>query len=40
MKQLKYLEDTLATYVYRHCNICNIQMKHMHDPDEMYEIYT
>jgi hypothetical protein len=34
MKQLKHLENTLATYVYSHCNICNIQMKHMQHPNE------
>jgi hypothetical protein len=27
MKQLKHLENTLATYVYNHYNICNIQIK-------------
>ena len=26
-KQLKHFEQTLATYVYSHCNICNIHMK-------------
>jgi hypothetical protein len=25
MKQSIYLEDTIATYVYSHYNICNIQ---------------
>ena len=35
-KQMKHLEQTLATYVYNHCNICNvliyfcnIYMKHL-----------
>jgi hypothetical protein len=27
MKQMKQLEHTLATYVYSHYNICNIQIK-------------
>ena len=29
IKQLKHLKHILATYVYNHCNICNIQMKHL-----------
>jgi hypothetical protein len=24
MKQMKHFKQTLATYVYNHCNICNI----------------
>jgi hypothetical protein len=27
MEQLKHLENTFATYVYSHCNICSIQTK-------------
>jgi hypothetical protein len=40
-KQMKHLEHTLATYVYSHCNMCNIltyfcdiQMKDMQYPDK------
>jgi hypothetical protein len=43
MKQLKHLEHTLATYVYSHCNIYNIQRKHLHHTFETaktFEIYT
>jgi phage terminase small subunit len=29
LKQLKHLEQTLATYVYGYCNIYNIHMKHL-----------
>jgi hypothetical protein len=28
-KQMKHLEQIVATYVYSHCNICNIYMKHL-----------
>ena len=41
---MKYLEQTLATYVYRDCNICNIQiyfrniqMKHLQDTSKTCE---
>ena len=44
LKQLKYLEQTLATYVYSHCNICNIliyfcniRMKHLQHISETLE---
>jgi hypothetical protein len=43
MKQLKHLENTLATYVYSHDNICNIQIKHLQhtfETAETFEIYT
>jgi hypothetical protein len=45
---MKHLKHMLSTYVYSHCNICNIMMKHiqynirmkyMQHPDETYEIY-
>ena len=42
---MKYLEQTLAIYVYSHCNICNIpiyfcniHMKHLQRTSETYEI--
>jgi hypothetical protein len=41
-KQMKYLKETLATYVYSHCNICynpiyfyNIYTKHLQDTSVM-----
>ena len=36
MKQLKHLKNILATYVYSHCNIRNIQMKHMEITSETH----
>jgi hypothetical protein len=43
-KQMKHLKQTLATYVYNHCNICNISiylcnihMKHMQHTSETSE---
>jgi hypothetical protein len=43
LKQMKRLEHTLATYVYGHFNICNIQMKHLQhtfETTETFETYT
>ena len=41
---MKHLKQTLATYMYSHCNICNIpiyfcniQMKHLQHTSETYE---
>jgi hypothetical protein len=39
-KIAEHLKDTLTTYVYSHCNICNIQMKQIQHPDEIYEACT
>ena len=46
-KQMKHLEQTLATYVYSHCNICNISiyfctiyMKHLQHAYETPETYA
>jgi hypothetical protein len=49
-KQMKYLEQMLATYVYNHCNMCNIpiyfcniHIKHLQrtsETPETLEIYT
>ena len=39
VKHLKHLENTLATYVYSHCNICNIQMKHLQHTFETAKIF-
>jgi len=48
LQQMKHIEHTLKTYVFSHCNICNIisfcnikvkQMKHMKHTDEMRETY-
>jgi hypothetical protein len=39
LKQMKYLEHTLATYVYSHCNICNIQIKHLQHMPEVDETF-
>jgi hypothetical protein len=43
-KQVKYLEQTFAIYVYSHCNICNIpiyfyniHMKHLQHTSETSE---
>jgi hypothetical protein len=43
-KQMKHLEWTLKTYVYNHCNMCNIQiyfcnihMKHLQRTSEISE---
>jgi hypothetical protein len=37
MKQMKHLEHILTTYVYSHCNRCNIRMKHMQHPNKTAE---
>jgi hypothetical protein len=40
---MKYLQHTLATYVYGHLIICNIQMKHLQHTfktAEIFETYT
>jgi hypothetical protein len=44
---MKYLEHTLKTYVYSHCNMCNIpiyfyniKMKHLQHRDETSETYS
>jgi hypothetical protein len=44
---MKHLERTLATYVYNHCNkcnitiyFCNIHIKHLQHTSETIEIYT
>jgi hypothetical protein len=39
LKQIKHLEHTLATYVYSHYNICNIQIKHLQPTSEVDEIF-
>ena len=49
-RQMEHLERTLATYVYNHCNMCNImiyfcniQMKHLQhisEISETIEIYS
>jgi hypothetical protein len=49
-KQMKHWRHTLATYVYNHCNICNIpiyfcnirvkQLKHTSKASETFQIYT
>jgi hypothetical protein len=46
-RQMKHLERTLATYVYNHCNICNISvsfcnihMKHLQHTSETSETYS
>jgi hypothetical protein len=43
-KQMKHFEQTLATYVYCHCNIpiyfCNIHMKHLQYTSETLETYA
>ena len=36
MKQLKYLKHILATYVYSHCNIRNVQMEHLETTSETH----
>jgi hypothetical protein len=43
--KMKHLEHTLETYVYSHCNMCNIsiyffnmKIKHLQHPDETSEI--
>ena len=43
---MKHLEHTLETYVYSHCNMCNIpiyfcsiKMKHLQHPDETSETH-
>jgi hypothetical protein len=43
-KQIKHSEHTLETYMYSHCNICNIpihfcniKMKHLQHPDKTSE---
>ena len=40
MKQLKHLENTLATYVYSHRNICNIQMKQLQHLENTLATYV
>jgi hypothetical protein len=42
--EIKHLEHTLETYMYRDCNMCNIpiyfyniKIKHLQHPDETYE---
>ena len=44
---MKYLERTLATYVYNYCNMCNItiyfcniHMKHLQHTPEIIETYS
>jgi hypothetical protein len=44
LEKMKHLEHTLETYVYSHCNMCNvpiyfcnIKMKHLQHPDETSE---
>ena len=44
--EIKHLEHTLETYVYSHCNMCNIliyfcniKMKYLQHPDETSEIF-
>jgi hypothetical protein len=49
-KQMKHLEQTLATYVYNHCNMCNIPfyffnihmkyLQHTSETSETLEIYA
>ena len=46
-KQMKHLEQTFATYVYSHCNICNIpiyfcnvHIKHLQHISETLGTYT
>ena len=34
-KQVKHLKHTLATCVYNHCNICNIDVKHLQHTSEI-----
>jgi hypothetical protein len=43
---MKHLEQTLVTYVYNRCNMCNIpiylfniRMKHLQHTSETFEIY-
>ena len=48
--QMKHWKQTFATYVYNHCNICNIsiyiynirmkQLQHTHETPETYETYA
>jgi hypothetical protein len=38
--QMKHLHQTLATYIYDHCKICNNQIKHFHHTFKTYETYT
>jgi hypothetical protein len=38
-KQVKHLEHMRATYVYSHCNICNIQTKHLQHTSETGETF-
>jgi hypothetical protein len=37
---MKHLEHTLTTYMYNHCNICNIQIKHLQHTSKTHEIYA
>jgi hypothetical protein len=39
-KQLKHFKNTLATYMYSHCNICNIQINIYNIQNETYKTYT
>jgi hypothetical protein len=49
-KQIKHLEQTLTTYVYSHCNICNIpiyfcnihikQLQHTSETSETFKTYA
>jgi hypothetical protein len=49
-KQMKHLEQTLVTYMYSHCNICNIpiyfcnismtHLQHTSETSETFEIYA
>jgi hypothetical protein len=40
LKQMKYFEQTLATYVYNHCNIRNIHMKHTSETSKTLQTYV
>jgi hypothetical protein len=40
LKQMKHFEQTLATYVYNHCNMCNIHMKHTSKISKTLQTYV
>jgi hypothetical protein len=40
MKQLKHLENRIATYVYNHFNIHTKHLQHMFKTAETFETYT